>query len=256
MRRIVGVHERARAVVDRLAGDRHVVGVHHAVDEADQHPLRDQRRLPRATASQQREVAVGRAGQLRVVAARSRSPRARERCRASPRAAKYWNVPTRMWLAATRVSTAPGSSVLAQHRLAGRTTASARVVGMPSACIASPMRYSRSIGPTAALPSPPRENGVRPEPFSCDVAPPAVPVDHLAEQERAPVAELRHEAAELVAGVGLRDRRRSRGHDVAGEHRCGKRRSSAATSRPSSAASAWLSRRSSGVGTVAGVTCA
>ncbi len=37
----------------------------------------------------------------------------------SPRAAKYWNVPTRMWLAATRVSTAPGSTRLAKHRLAG-----------------------------------------------------------------------------------------------------------------------------------------
>ena len=46
------------------------------------------------------------------------------------------------------------------------TTASARVVGMPSACIASPTSTSRSIGPTAALPSPPRENGVRPEPLN------------------------------------------------------------------------------------------
>jgi hypothetical protein len=31
--------------------------------------------------------------------------------------------------------------------------------------MASPINTSRSIGPTAALPSPPRENGVRPEPF-------------------------------------------------------------------------------------------
>ncbi len=38
---------------------------------------------------------------------------------------------------------------------------------MPSACIASPITYSRSIGPTAALPSPPRANGVRPDPFRC-----------------------------------------------------------------------------------------
>ena len=29
----------------------------------------------------------------------------------SPRAAKYWKVPTRRWLAATRVSTAPGKTV-------------------------------------------------------------------------------------------------------------------------------------------------
>jgi MFS family permease len=39
-----------------------------------------------------------------------------------------------------------------------------------------------------------------------DVAAPAVAVDHLAEQQRAAVAELRREAAELVAGVGLGDR--------------------------------------------------
>jgi hypothetical protein len=31
--------------------------------------------------------------------------------------------------------------------------------------MASPISTSRSIGPTAALPSPPRENGVRPEPL-------------------------------------------------------------------------------------------
>ena len=36
---------------------------------------------------------------------------------------------------------------------------------MPSACIASLMTYSRSIGPTAALPSPPREKGVLPDPL-------------------------------------------------------------------------------------------
>ena len=46
---IEGLHERARAVVDRLAGDRHVVGVHHPVDESDEHPLGDQRCLRAAT---------------------------------------------------------------------------------------------------------------------------------------------------------------------------------------------------------------
>ena len=65
-------------------------------------------------------------------------------------------------------STAPGSTRLAPHRRArSRPRPSARVVGMPSACIASLTTYSRSIGPTAASPSPPRENGVRPEPLRC-----------------------------------------------------------------------------------------
>ena len=49
------------------------------------------------------------------------------------------------------------------------------------------------------------------------VAAAAVDVDHLAEQERAAVAEARLKAAELMAGVGLRHRRRPVGRGVAGE---------------------------------------
>ena len=52
-----------------------------------------------------------------------------------------------------------------------------------------------------------------------DVAAPAGAVDHLAEQHRAAVAELRREAAELVPGVGLRDRLGAFGNAVAGEQR-------------------------------------
>ena len=40
--RIIFIHECTRAVIDRLAGDRHIVRVHHAVNEADEQPLRDQ----------------------------------------------------------------------------------------------------------------------------------------------------------------------------------------------------------------------
>ena len=72
-----------------------------------------------------------------------------------------------MWLDATRVSTAPGSMVSRITRSPVVTAASARVVGMPSACMASLTRYSRSTGPSAARPSPPREKGVRPAPLSC-----------------------------------------------------------------------------------------
>src|SRR5690606_38050737 len=52
-----------------------------------------------------------------------------------------------------------------------------------------------------------------------DVAAPAGPVDELAQEQGAAVAELRREAAELVARVGLRDRLGVRRHDVAGEDR-------------------------------------
>ena len=52
-----------------------------------------------------------------------------------------------------------------------------------------------------------------------DVAAPPLAVDHLAEQHRAAVAELRREAAELVPGIGLRDRLGAFGQRVAGEQR-------------------------------------
>ena len=49
----------------------------------------------------------------------------------------------------------------------GLAAASARVVGTPRADMASLTMYSRRTGPRADLPSPPRENRVRPDPFSC-----------------------------------------------------------------------------------------
>ena len=53
-----------------------------------------------------------------------------------------------------------------------------------------------------------------------DVAALAVRADHLAEENGAPVPELPHEAAELVAGVGERDGLRALGRHVAGEECC------------------------------------
>ncbi len=123
-----------------------------------------------------------------------------------------------MWLAATRVSTAPGSGVSRNTVSPVVTAASARVVGMPSAAIASLTTYSRSTGPSAARPSPPRENGVGPDALELDVAAHAVAVDHFAKQDGAAVAELRHEMAELMPGIGHRDRLGAVRNPVAGEH--------------------------------------
>jgi hypothetical protein len=39
---VEGFHETEGAVVQRQAEDGHVVGIHHAVHEADRHPVRDQ----------------------------------------------------------------------------------------------------------------------------------------------------------------------------------------------------------------------
>ena len=62
----------------------------------------------------------------------------------------------------------------------------------------------------------PRE-GRSPGTLELDIAPQAVPAHDLAEQDRAPVAELRDKVAELVTGIGERDWRRTFGHAVPGQ---------------------------------------
>jgi hypothetical protein len=113
--------------------------------------------------------------------------------------------------AGQRPLAAPGSPVA--------TAASARVVGMPSACIASPIRYlAQHRAPARLAVAAARERRAA-RALEGDVAAPALAVDHLAQQQRAAVAQLRREAAELVAGVGLGDRLGAGGHAVAGEQR-------------------------------------
>ena len=205
--RVVGVEERARAVVDGLAGDRRVVGVHDAVHEADEHPLRDERGLRRDDGLEQRQAAAprGRAGGAgrsrgRPAGAAGRGRRWRGRtgsCRPAGGCAR----PARARRPAASSRAAPGRPVA--------TTASERVVGMPRACIASLTTCSRSIGPTAARPSPPRANGVRPGALEVQVAAPAVGSTSSPSSSARPSPSRGDEAAELVAGVRLRDRPRA-----------------------------------------------
>ena len=65
--RVEGVHERARAIVDRLSRNGRVVRVHHTVDEAKRHPLGDQIRLGSHDRLQQRHIRIWRFGGVRVV---------------------------------------------------------------------------------------------------------------------------------------------------------------------------------------------
>src|SRR5688572_32392640 len=55
---IIMIHKGAWAVVDRLTGDRHVVGVHHAMNEAHMHPAGNERRLSLAHALKQSQVGI------------------------------------------------------------------------------------------------------------------------------------------------------------------------------------------------------
>ena len=83
-----------------------------------------------------------------------------------------------------------------------RVAASARVVGIPNACIASPNKYSRSTGPSTALPSPPREKGVRPDPFKWMSRRCPLRSITSAQKQRSAISQLRRETAELVPGIG------------------------------------------------------
>ncbi len=69
---VVGVEEGAGAVVDGLAGEGHVVGVHDTVDEADQHPPREQGGLAFDHGGEQREGSLvgGGLGEVGVVTAK------------------------------------------------------------------------------------------------------------------------------------------------------------------------------------------
>ncbi len=138
---------------------------------------------------------------------------------ASPRAAKNWKVPTRIWLAATRVSTAPGSASSRSTCSPVVTAASARVVGMPKAAIASADDVFAQHRPQRRAPvaAPRKRRGARA--LQLDVAPLPVAPDHLAQQDGAPVAQARREMAELVAGIGQGDRLGTLGHRIAGQHR-------------------------------------
>ena len=72
--RIVALEPAVRAVVDGQPEDRHVVGVHHAVHEADAHPVGDQRGGAAADLFEPARISRGRRrAQLRENALRSRS---------------------------------------------------------------------------------------------------------------------------------------------------------------------------------------
>jgi hypothetical protein len=51
------------------------------------------------------------------------------------------------------------------------------------------------------------------------VAPLPIAIQDLAEEDCATIAKLRNEIAELMPGIGHRDRLGARRHDVAGKHR-------------------------------------
>ena len=123
-----------------------------------------------------------------------------------------------MWLDATRVSTAPGKGSSRRTRLARRDD-------RERARRRDPQRRHRLAHDVLAQHGAERRATVAsarerraPRALELDVAPLAVRADDLAQQDRAPVAELRHEVAELMARVRERDGLGAIEHGVACQH--------------------------------------
>ena len=211
------IHERARAVVDRFAGECHVVGVHHAMDEADQLPAGDQGRLPSEDRVEQRDVRLRRIGELRVVS-RPRVVRKRPH--------GFLVVVCRCPLHGADADMARGNArqhCAVEHRLAIDRLARLHHCQAPGGRNAERVhRLADDVfpqhRPERGAPVTPAGEPRLPCPFQLNVHAIAGWRDLLAKQDRTAIAEGR-EVAELVAGVRLRDGSPAFGHGIARENR-------------------------------------
>ena len=210
---VEAVEEAPGAVVEALAGDVHVVGVEHAVHEAGGEPLRAQR----GDGAERRGRRARRPGRASAGGARASSGRSNGRRgggarRSSPRAARRWKLPMRMWLWLRRTSTeervGEGSSPRSQ-RLAGldqreglRGVDPERLEHLGGEDLAH-AALQRQAAVAAARP------GGLAGALGAEVEQPAVDeIARLGEEEAAAVAEVGVVGAELVAVVAQRQRRR------------------------------------------------
>ena len=220
-RGVVLVQERAGAVVDGFAGDGDVVGVQHAVDEADAHPLGDEPRLRRHNFAGECAVPLGRVvdvGEARVVAADGvvreslddviAAVHPRELERPDAQVARRDADDDRAGLRAgahdrpaggQHRQRPGGGDAQRVHRLTGDELAEHRAEGGMAVAAAG----ERGGAGT----------------FQVDVAEVAGGVGDFAEQQRAPVAEDGDEMPELVARVRLRGGRRAGRQAAAHEER-------------------------------------
>ena len=222
---VIDVHEGAGAVVDGLARYRHVVGVHDAMNEADEQPLRYKRCLARDHQVEEGAVPVRGVNRLWVM----------------PRDDVISEAPDRIQIPARREELEGADTDVArrdagQYRAGQRRLAPNRLAGRHSGeCSGrrNPERRHRLADDVFAQDRPERRASVAlpgkrrwARPLELDVAAHAVAIDHLAEKNGTSVTELRYESPELVAGISHGERLASLGHPVAREDlhtlRCGK----------------------------------
>jgi hypothetical protein len=214
---VKGIHEGTGAVVDGLARNRHVVGIHHAVDEADAEPPGDELRLARDHRVE--EGPIGPVGRLRL--------------RVMPRHYVIGKVPERVGILAGRkvlegphpymaacdaYQQGPWQGALAKDRLAGRH----RRKGPRRRYAQRVHRLAQDVlaqdRPEPGAPVAATREGRAAGALELDVEALARRVQDLAQKNRPAIAKLRNEAAKLVAGVGHGQRGRTLRHPVAREH--------------------------------------
>ena len=250
---IVFVEERTRPVVERLAGDGRVVGVHDAVDEADAQPARDQARLRVDHALQQGEGVVAAAGGVGVVAPE----------RVGGQGDQRLSIPARceeLERAHAEVARRHAREDRARQRLFAEDALARRRDGEGTRGRDAQRRHrladevlaqdGAKRGASVAATRKRRASGA----LELDVAPQAVLADDLAQQDGPTVAELRDESAELMAGVSERERLRASGDLVADQKPAPVLDASAPRSAPSSSARGWLTLMTRGSPTFVGET--
>ena len=215
--RMIGVHEGAGAIVNGLAAEQHVVGVHHPVDEAERLPLRHQPRLGLADAIQQRQGRHGRRLGLRIVAGNDMlHQRFQRRAVAAgggilhsadadmalrhPRqdSAGQRRLPIDGFAGGDRRQRPAGRHAQGMHGLAHRIFTQHGAKGRPAIAHAG-----IKSGPAA---------------FQLQVVALAVGANELAQEHSPAIAQLGVVAAELMPGIGLGDGLGAAGHMVAGQH--------------------------------------
>jgi hypothetical protein len=217
-RRIERIHEGAWSKIDGLSRKRRVVGVHHAMDETDMHPARDQRRLAFDDGLKKRKgrplgiSGIGEVAINDVIGKTFDGFQVAARC-------EILEGPD-----ADVTGCDPGQHGSRQRPVA--VDSFSRRDGGQGPCGRNSERMHRFAHEIfaqdrpqcrAAVSAPRERRSARA--LQLDIAPFAVVVQDLAEEDCAAIAKLRNEIAELMPGIGHRDRLGARRRNVAGKQR-------------------------------------
>ena len=212
---MIDVHEGAGAVFDGLARYRHVVGVHDAMNEADEQPLRYKGCLARDHQIKEGAVPVGGVNRLWVM----------------PRDDVISEAPDRIQIPARREElegadpdVADATRSVPRRAKASRAKSARRSSQRQALGSLDPERRHRLADDVFAQDRPERRASVAPpgkrrwaRPLKLDVAAHAVAIDHLTEKNGTSVTELRYESPEMVAPISHGERLASLGYPVACE---------------------------------------